>query len=186
MSKIHDTVNKLLGFNGDRPFIEHFESRGHAFAFVAIKLTEEQRDKLKDFDWSGSSVIGRPNKVALVLKIKPFAPTNTTNDLIGNFVIPFKEKHVAVGWRRRYDDLTHIEKITNFLEIVSLSYLNAEDVIGHIALNDDDHDYDETMSRIEIPPDVLADDKNHMYKLRLGDGAGTSVGDGYGFKRFRG
>ena len=186
MSKIHEVVNKLLEFNGERPFIDHFESRDHKFAFVAVKLKEEERNKLKNFDWTASSVIGAPNKIALILKIKPFAQTNTTNDLIGDFVIPFKERHVAVGWRRRYDDLSQMDKIAEFLEIVSLSYLNPEDVIGHIAVNDADLNYEETMSRMEIPDDVLADDKNHMYKLRLGDGMGSSVGDGYGFKKFKG
>ena len=186
MSKVHETVNRLLDFNGERPFIDHFYSQGYKFAFVAVKLTEEEREKLRDFDWTASSVIGRPNKIALFLKIKPFADQNTSTDPIGDFVIPFKDRHVAVGWRRRYDDMTHMDKIEELLEIVSLSYLRAEDVIGHIALNDADLDYEETMSRIEIPEDVLADDKNHMFKLRLGDGAGTSVGDGYGFKRFRG
>lgn len=186
MSKIHETVNRLLEFNGERPFIDHFYNGKHKFAFVAVKLTEEERDRLKDFDWAASSVIGRPTKIALFLKIKPFASENTSKDPIGDFVIPFKDRHVAVGWRRRYDDLSEMGRIEEFLEIVSLSYLNAEDVIGHIALNDADLDYEETMSRMEIPADVLADDKNHMYKLRLGDGAGTSVGDGYGFKRLRG
>ncbi|MCL2573386.1 MAG: hypothetical protein FWE34_02405 [Defluviitaleaceae bacterium] len=185
MNKAHAIVNRLLEFNGERPFIDHFYNGEHKFAFVAVKLTEEERDKLKDFDWTASSVIGRPNKIALFLKIKPFAATNTSKDPIGDFVIPFKERHVAVGWRRRYDDLSVIDKVRELLEIVSLSYLNAEDVIGHIALNDADLNYEETMSKIEIPADVLADDRNHMFKLRLGDGAGTSPGDGYGFKKFK-
>lgn len=186
MSRVHEIVNKLIEFNGDRPFIDHFSNGNHKFAFVALKLSEEERDRLKDFDWTAASVIGRPNKIALFLKIKPFADKNTSTDPIGDFVIPFKDRHVAVGWRRRYDDLSQMDKVAEFLEIVSLSYLNAEDVIGHIALNDADLNYEETMSRMEIPADVLADDKNHLYKLRLGDGAGTSVGDGYGFKKLRG
>ena len=186
MSKTHEIVNQLLNFNGTRPFIDHFTNGGHKFAFIALKLSEEERDRLKEFDWTASNVIGRPNKIALFLKIKPFAEQNTSKDPIGDFVIPFKNRHVAVGWHRRYDDLSQMASIAEFLEIVSLSYLNAEDVIGHIALNDDDLNYEETMKRIEIPPEVLADDKNHMFKLRLGDGAGTSVGDGYGFKKLRG
>ena len=186
MNKIHETVNRLLDFNGDRPFIEHFYSNDHKFAFVAVKLTEGERDKLANFDWKASSIIGRANKIALFLKIKPFAQSNTSSDFVGDFVIPFKHRHVAVGWHRRYDDLSEMDKVSELLEIVSLSYLNPEDVIGHIALNDADLDYEETMSKIEIPEDVLADDRNHMFKLRLGDGAGTSVGDGYGFKKFRG
>ncbi|MDR2183004.1 MAG: hypothetical protein LBE55_02410 [Clostridiales bacterium] len=186
MNRAHETVNRLIDFDGERPFIDHFYNGGHKFAFVAVKLTEEERDKLKDFEWTASSVIGSPNKIALFLKIKPFADQNTSTDPIGDFVIPFKNRHVAVGWRRRYDDLSEIDKIEDFLEIISLSYLNPQDVIGHIALNDTDLDYEEAMGKIEIPDDVLADDKNHMFKLRLGDGAGTSVGDGYGFKRVRG
>ena len=186
MSRIHEIVNQLLDFNGDRPFIDHFVNGDHKFAFVALKLTEQERDRLRDFDWTASSVIGRPSKIALFLKIKPFADQNTSKDPIGDFVIPFKDRHVAVGWRRRYDDFSEMDKVKGILEILSLSYLNAEDVVGHIALNDADFEHDEEMKRREIPADVLADDKNHMYKLRLGDGAGTSVGDGYGFKKLRG
>ena len=185
MSKIHETVNRLLDLNEERPFIEHFYSGGHQFAIVAARLTEEERDKLKNFNWTASNVIGRPNKIALFLKIKPFAKQNTSADPIGDFVVPIKNRHVAVGWRRKYDDISDLDRVAELLEIISFSYLKAEDVIGHIALNDADLNYEEAMRKIEIPKEVLADDRNHLYKLRLGDGEGTGTGDGYGFKKVK-
>jgi len=186
MTRIHDEVKKLLMFNGDRPFIDHIVSRDHKFAVIAVKLSAEERKNLENFDWLAPTVIGSPTKIALILKIKPHATTNTNADLIGDFAITFKDKHVAVGWRRRYDDFSEMAKVKELLDILSLSYLNAEDVIGHLALNDADWAHTEEIRKMEIPADVLEDDKNHMYKLRLGDGAGTSVGDGYGFKKLRG
>ena len=185
MSKIHEVVDRLIKLNEEGPLVEHFQSRDHKFAFVAVRLTEEQRKSLENFNWIASAVIGSPSKIALFLKIKPFARQNTSADPIGDFVVPIKNRHVAVGWHRKYDDMSNIGRIEELLEIVSLSYLRAEDVIGHIALNDNDVNYEEAMRKIEIPKEVLADDKNHFYKLRLGDGEGTSPGDGYGFKKLK-
>ena len=185
MSAIHEVVGRLLKFSEEGPLVDHFESRGHKFAFVAIKLTDEERAALKNFNWIASTVIGSPSKIALFLKIKPFAAKNTSSDPIGDFVLPIKNRHVAVGWRRKYDDISDIDRVEELLEILSLSYLRSEHVIGHIALNDKDVDYEKAMEKIEIPKEVLADDKNHLYKLRLGDGEGTSPGDGYGFKKIK-
>ncbi|MCL2376803.1 MAG: hypothetical protein FWC76_05335 [Defluviitaleaceae bacterium] len=185
MSRIHEVVDRLIKFNEDGPLVNHFQSRGHNFAFVAVMLTEEQRKALENFNWIASTVIGSPSKIALFLKIKPFAKQNTSADPVGDFVVPIKNRHVAVGWRRKYDDMSDIDRVAELLEIMSLSYIRAEDVIGHIALNDNDLDYEEAMRKIEIPQEVLADDKNHLYKLRLGDGEGTSPGDGYGFKKLK-